>query len=553
MNSETERRYGRDMEKKPGRKPRILHIGNIANNAYINAKILNKAGFDCDVLCYDYYHIMGCPEWEDADYDGVIKDQFNPCWGDVDLKGFKRPPWFAQGIYIHAIKYLLARREGKKWKALMWQSIIHAQCRRGGSLYCVLKVYFVLQVLLQKVNGFFRAPARLKNKWYPFGKYLYYLTAPVTLPFHLLYSLVLKIFCWLPEAYRKLFALPATQAEFPCDPYDKKIQELIDTFNRCFPERKDKLSKSDLEPYRSIIPLWHKLFLHYDIIHGYATDGLFPLLAGVPYVAYEHGTIRSIPFQETTQGRLCALTYRNADRVCITNADNIKAAEKLKLDNFRFVPHPINEEFMVCSDDTRVLSKEIHDSLNSDFIIFHPSRQHWSSERNLSWEKGNDIFIEGFARFCKEVNPKAAAIFVKWGNMISESKRLLEEYGISERVLWIEPQPNRKMLRYIMATEVLADQFYLGAFGSTMPKALACRKPALLYINQHLHEWCFEEMPPIINASNPLEVFEGLKRICLDKAGTEKLIADGRIWYDKYHSNKVIVKRLSEIYEKVLA
>lgn len=41
-----------------GRAPRILHIGNIANNAYNNAKILNEVGLDCDVICYDYYHIM---------------------------------------------------------------------------------------------------------------------------------------------------------------------------------------------------------------------------------------------------------------------------------------------------------------------------------------------------------------------------------------------------------------------------------------------------------------------------------------------------------------
>ena len=75
-----------EFEKRHGRKPRVLHIGNIANNAYVNAKILNKAGLDCDVMCYDYYHIMGCPEWEDADIEGEIKDQFS----DQFLLNFKR-------------------------------------------------------------------------------------------------------------------------------------------------------------------------------------------------------------------------------------------------------------------------------------------------------------------------------------------------------------------------------------------------------------------------------------------------------------------------------
>ena len=49
----------KQFNQKYGRSPRVLHIGNIANNAYNNAKLLNNAGLDCDVICYDYYHIMG--------------------------------------------------------------------------------------------------------------------------------------------------------------------------------------------------------------------------------------------------------------------------------------------------------------------------------------------------------------------------------------------------------------------------------------------------------------------------------------------------------------
>src|SRR6476646_2646104 len=69
-----------DFRKLHQRSPRILHIGNIANNGYNNAKLLNRAGFDCDTVCYDYYHIMGCPEWEDADYYGDVRDDFSPTW-----------------------------------------------------------------------------------------------------------------------------------------------------------------------------------------------------------------------------------------------------------------------------------------------------------------------------------------------------------------------------------------------------------------------------------------------------------------------------------------
>src|SRR5262249_20605444 len=105
-----------------GRVPTVLHIGNIANNAYLNASILNAASIDCDVLCYDYYHVMACPEWEAAVFqpDGV--DQLLPRWSEVDLHGFERPRWFAQGPLNACLDYLIARRSGTETEEL-WERL----------------------------------------------------------------------------------------------------------------------------------------------------------------------------------------------------------------------------------------------------------------------------------------------------------------------------------------------------------------------------------------------------------------------------------------------
>ena len=89
-----------------GRAPRILHVGNICNNAYQIAKMMNAQGADCDVLCADYYHIMGNPEWDDADFTGDFGSQNFPAWHKVDLHGFERPRWFAQAPHKVAIAYL---------------------------------------------------------------------------------------------------------------------------------------------------------------------------------------------------------------------------------------------------------------------------------------------------------------------------------------------------------------------------------------------------------------------------------------------------------------
>jgi hypothetical protein len=78
-----------------GRPLRVLHLGNIANNAFNNARIQRQLGIDAYVIAYENYHIMACPEWEEAAFEGDLGDPFFPNWKKVDLNGYERPPWFA--------------------------------------------------------------------------------------------------------------------------------------------------------------------------------------------------------------------------------------------------------------------------------------------------------------------------------------------------------------------------------------------------------------------------------------------------------------------------
>jgi hypothetical protein len=99
---------------------------------------------------------------------------------------------------------------------------------------------------------------------------------------------------------------------------------------------------------------------------------------------------------------------------------------------------------------------------------------------------------------------------------------------------------------------MLADQFFLGAFGSTMPKALLHGRPAMLYLDCERHKWCFPQMPPVINARDDQQVFDGLVRVYRDADCRHQLIADGLAWYHKYHSNAVIVRTFLEAFGQAL-
>lgn len=541
----------REFEAEHKRPPKVLHIGNIANNAYLNAKILRRAGLDCHVLCYDYYHIMGAPEWEDADLEGDWGSDFYPKWSSVNTTGYARPYWYVQGPLFLCEKYLSSLANDHAFSVRLYsgliklhnvaisRAVIRSLLRGIKSLYILLRVCYSY---LKKISS------GVKFGLQHFIKYLESLEKK-----HNLAPVCNKIISLSKMFLEKIISFRVKTKTTHELGFKDTRRRLIQEFEKSFPGRPDKLTNDDLNKYRTNDSMWSNLLSEYDLVHGYATDGIYPLIVGKRYIAYEHGTIRNIPFNDSTQGRLCALTYKLANQAIITNCDNIEAATNLHMDNYSFVPHPVNEDHMVIDDKTLELESELRSKTKSDFIVFHPPRQHWESARHPDWEKGNDIFIRGFAKFVNEVNNNAAAVFVDWGKSVTDSKILLEELGVSDRVLWIRPQPNISMLRYINATDLLADQFYLGAFGSTMPKALACGKPAMLYLNEKIHEWCFPEMPPIINAKVEEDVFQGLKKLYLDSEWKKKIEADSLSWYEKYHSNERIRKSLLSVYKEALS
>lgn len=566
-----------------GRSPRMLHIGNIANNAYLNAKALNEVGIESDVLCYDYYHIMGCPEWEDGDFEGRIRNDFLPNWSDVELRGFRRPRWFIQAPMREAVRYLIARREGDRlsawwrWRrnevrrwivcrpplarsvsrvlsrlrkivrsavALPRNTMLRGRSIANGAIAYAQSILFRLSGLARS-----RPPVGLA-----LASALATVLAVLAVPCALLATLVSLLLCvaWLATMpFRWLLdsALAERRSRHPeSEGLDEaQWQAMCGNFRRWFPAREDALTSEDAQPYRSVLPMFRRLFRSYDAIVGYSTDGVLPLLVGKrPFFAYEHGTIRNIPFQPTVQGRLCATTYRASNHAFITNCDNILAAGRLGLERFGFVPHPVNES-PVDAERVRRLRGELERRLETDFIVFHPSRQHWEERRHPDWEKGNDLFLRGFARLVHEVAPRASAVLVDWGQKVDDSKALIAELGIESRVLWIPTQGNRRMSEYVAACDVLADQFWLGAFGSTTPKAFLHGRPALLYLDEQRHRWCMPELPPVLNAKLPDEVFDALREVYESEDRGQALGAKSRDWYERFHSNRVIVQRFAEV------
>src|SRR5438093_7602548 len=259
---------------------KILHVGNIANNAYNNAKFLRRKGVEADVLCYDYTHVMAQPEWEDAKFEEQ-PDEFAPRWQDCDLNGFQRPRWFIQ-------EWLAGPPRGKYW---------------------------------------FRGQTRLQRLYRD------------------------------PKAWIQVFP----------------------TYLEC--RRSGSLPRPHfldvLRIYSSQL-VFRKWFADYDLIQAYATEPIHAWMFAPerPYVAFEHGTMREIPFEDSARGRLLSLAYRKAGKVLITNPDVITAARRLGLKNYQFIPHPVDETKY--RPFRTSLRDRVMNQYETDLIIFAPSRHNWA-------------------------------------------------------------------------------------------------------------------------------------------------------------------------------
>lgn len=492
-------------------KNRILMIGNIANNAYLNAKILRDAGYSVDVLCNDYYHIMGCPEWEEAQINLAELDPFEPQWYRVNLHDYIRPKWFVQGPMTLCLKYLYAKNKYGE-NSLVSKILIYILNKFNST--DKKGVFFVLSIELQKKMKLF--------------------IQKVINSIILIRKSLLK---------RGIIGTCNKIVEICINLRNNNITNSLKAENLLIME--ENLFKK----YVGVNEIrLQKVFSSYDIIIGYAISGVYPLALGYKYIAFEHGTIRSIPFQQDELGIVCNEVYTKAAHVFITNCDNIIAAKKLGLKNYSFIPHPIS--------DVRPSGKFKRTDFGvglEEFLIVHPSRQHWDKNyRDPSLEKGNDIFIEGLAKFIRSSHKAIKCIMVDWGAKLAKSKNLIEDLGIAENIIWIAPVSHNDLVDLMAIADCVADQFFLGTFGAIPPKCFKLGTPVLMYLNPEHHSWCFNELPPLLNASTSEKVCQELTKLSLyDQNILKEFKEQSRLWFENNYSNETIVKTFESVFSQL--
>ena len=474
---------------------RSLHLCNLANVAYGYCKLLVGEGAEVSLRCHDLTHLMSQPEWDDLELRAEdFPNELDFFDNTADFGDYQRPEWFRSvGIMPQHFRQLangdepttaVARMQKAGWRSMLtgWRSLP--------------------QGLRRPVKSRLRAAAFAYSAWR---------SDQSTLDTY--------------SAYKSLSA----------ERFDTLIEE-------------SKAYGPDFEITREMLGAFqphawwtreHARAMHADVVFSYVLTPIYSMLLGsMPYVSIEIGTMREIPFDGTDTGRLLALAYRLSPHVLITNPDVVAQAKDLGVESYSFCPHPLDEDVyrpMAFPDFRRQLLQEN----DADLLLFAPARQNWEIKRN-------DRYLRAFARLVKEDEARAALIIPAWGQEIERSQRLCKDLGIEEHVNWIQPQSEAMLVKYYAAADFVLDQFELGVFGLTTPKAMSCGAVVVSSYHPELHDWCFDEHPPLVAAKATEEIYRALSELARNPDRRAQLGEQGRQWILSHHSKSRIRKTLDE-------
>lgn len=529
-------------KKKYNRAPRILHMGNIANNAYQISKILNNAGAESDVLCYDYYHCMGCPEWDDADYTGDIGDPFFPRWDKVNLHGFERPRWFAQGPLDICVEYLIARRLGKKAKAnRLWRALKRSQKQLGAT---AVRQKHLPTFITQTIPAYFGMMRRALKLLFTEPKIFW-----------------VKLIKWLSTMRHIRVLREQWKHEWLQKPLEERYPEWAHLFEklradakRYFPDREMEFGE-DCLMYFSSLHTFEKLFQYYDIVQGYATCPIWPYLAGFEnYIAFEHGTIGAMFIWGGEASRIDLLSYPAAKAIYVTNIDCYDRAKYMARHS---------DAKLICGlhglDIDRMIQRA-QASKHIDFdgrfgvpedipLFFTPARHDILPDG--SFIKGETKFLDAAEQLLSEGFDFRIVILL-YGQETQMLKDIIAKSPkLSEIIIWSNLLNRRQLYNVYMNADAILDQFEFPAYGSVTFETLAAGHAVLIssYANREYNMEFFGDQLPYYSCRTVEDIYHSMKAVIINRIEAMTLARQGPDWLQKRHSHNCILDACCKAYE----
>lgn len=336
---------------------------------------------------------------------------------------------------------------------------------------------------------------------------------------------------------------------------------------------------------------------------------------GVPYITFEHATMRHVPSGER-EGRADAVAlaraYRGAAWNVITNADCRRAAVELGIEQrSSFIPHPVDTERFrplevnadgygtvdnaaagepalsergrQCISDAAAGGKQEDGCLSAAgyadadsgdrpergttqnrlrwqltqghperLIFLAPARQ---ATKRADWgTKNNAVIFEAFSQYIDSGCPPAQLVAADYGDSAREMHTLVNKLDLNQLVSWFPLQPKRSLLHYYHLADVVLDQFdtSVGSYGTCTVEALACGKNVITHISEAAHLWTANVLQlPPYFEATTPERVAHLLTWVPKVNWKQTAHVHPREWVEQYHSKQIVTAAYLELLERV--
>jgi glycosyltransferase involved in cell wall biosynthesis len=316
-------------------------------------------------------------------------------------------------------------------------------------------------------------------------------------------------------------------------------------------ENKDREFSCNLQNYIDFLPLkFFDIIKQYDIVQGYSTDGFIPFMNGFArFAAYEHGTIRDLPWEPSVSGVVCSRVYREAPLVFVTNSDVMTSVDRLGLPPERvvYLPHAF--------DDSKLRAfRDAHPDLSPPKgppVFFSPTRHHWK-DKSGSWTKGNDVFLRAAGQLSAE-GYDFRLVLVEWGKEVPESRELIDSLGLASKVSWVPTMQKRELWAEYCRAHAVIDQFALPALGGVGFETMALGRRLVTALDEEQLTEFFGCCPPCLIAESVGACTDRLREVLLDPEDLAERGAAARQWMMQFHSAERIVSLQAGAYRNLIA
>lgn len=537
---------------------RILHVGNVVNNAYINAALLNETGHDNHVACYDFYHFAACPEWQDFD-----RDIDRASLGEADFPNFWRlgkarpqtPRWFAQGPQSRVLTYLSLLHEGDDWlQRIAWSCLCYGRFKSivARDLFadqtCWSEQRFQEAIGDLDLSEEDRADLFLGRMCERIAQQVRFALLRYSpqkdvdgVGFPLDRAWLESIGAGSAVIARLLDATPARALQAMGVEIDSTRQR-----DGAFPAAAPPSAQLR---YGASIARWRDLFRRYDLVICYGAEPILPWLAhDGPYMAYEYGTLRDLPFEDSDYGRMINAAYAQAAAVFVTNTDYLTQARQVAVEPGRL--HPVPHAF-----DERPLLRFAagHPARRADAVTFFaPARQDWVT-KYPQMMKHNHFVVHATRRLLDAGFDGFRTIFVDWGVDAPATKALIAELGVEAYFEWIAPVNKRRLWAHYLDAHAVIDQFLLPSISGVSFEALTLGRRVITFDDGRSNLRAFGSQPPLMSAWDIDSVFARMRAVITDPEDSAGIGRASAEWARDYHSGARIVALEWPVFEKVAA